>query len=88
MVLKRLKLHQITRIFRWCGTKFFLHTSMENYTIFVKVDVVLHHLATLFDNTKAVSKPEQGDQTVHGVFCQMFTQFSQFTVKLRIIHYK
>ena len=33
MVLKRLKLHQITSIFRWCGTKSFLHTSMQNFII-------------------------------------------------------
>jgi len=29
--------------------------------------VVLHHLATLFDNTKAVIKPEKGDKTVSGI---------------------
>ena len=33
MVLKRLKLHQMTWIFRWCGTKFTLHTSIQNFTI-------------------------------------------------------
>jgi len=40
--------------------------------------VVLHHQATLFDNTNAVSKPEHGDQIVHGVFCQTFTKSCQF----------
>jgi len=39
-----------------------MHTSMLNYTIFVKYCVVLHHLATLFNNTNAVSKPQQGDR--------------------------
>jgi len=34
---------------------------------FVENGVVLHHLATLFDNTNAVSKPEHGDQIVQGV---------------------
>jgi len=34
---------------------------------FCKNGVVLHHLATLFDNTSAVSKPEHDDQIVHGV---------------------
>jgi len=32
-----------------------------------KNGVVLHHLATLFDNTNAVSKPEKGDQIVYGI---------------------
>jgi len=36
MVLKRLKLHQIAPISRWCGTKFFLHTKLKNYTILQK----------------------------------------------------
>jgi len=27
MVLKRLKLHQIAPVSRWCGTKFFLHAQ-------------------------------------------------------------
>jgi len=71
MVLKRLKLH--TNL-RWCGTKCFLHTSMWNYTIFVKNDVALHHLATLFDNTNVISKREQGEQFVHGAFCQTITK--------------
>jgi len=34
-----------------------IHASMLNYTIFVKNCVVLHHLATQFNNTNAVSKP-------------------------------
>ena len=34
-----------------------MHTSMWNDTIFVKNYVVLHHLATLFNNTNAVSNP-------------------------------
>jgi len=33
----------------------------ENYTYFVKNCVVFHHLAALFNNTNAVSKPRQGD---------------------------
>jgi len=33
MLLTRFKSHWITTIFRWCGTKFFLRTSMQNYTI-------------------------------------------------------
>jgi len=61
MMLKRLKLHQIIGIFRWSGTTFFLQTCMQNYTIFVKNDVVLHHLVTLFENANAVSKPEKGN---------------------------
>jgi len=35
-----------------------IHTSMKNYTIFVKNCVVFHHLATLFNSTSAVSKPK------------------------------
>jgi len=30
--------------------------------------MVLHNLATLFDNTNTVSNPEQSDQIVRGVF--------------------
>jgi len=63
MGLKRLKLHQIAPICRWYSKKFFLHPSIWNYTIFVKNGAVLHHLATLFDNTIR-SKPEQGDHIV------------------------
>jgi len=33
----------------------------------------------MFDNTNAVSKPEQDDQIVHGVFCQTFTKTCQIT---------
>ena len=40
---------------------------------FVKNGIVLHHLATMFDNTDVVSKPEEGDQIVHVVFWQTFT---------------
>jgi len=47
---------------------------MQIYIIFANHGVVLHHLATLFDNTNAVSKPEQGDQIVHGGCCQTFTK--------------
>ena len=72
MLLKRLKLHQITRIFRWSGTTFFLQTCMQNYTIFVKNGVVLHHLATLFENTNEVSKPDKGDQIVHGILPNIY----------------
>jgi len=39
----------------------------------------LHHLATLFNNTNTVRKPEQGDQIVHRVFCQPFTKSCQIT---------
>jgi len=45
--------------------------------MFVKNGLVLHHLATLFDNTNAVSKPKKGDQIMH-VFCQTFTKSCQF----------
>jgi len=34
-----------------------MHTSMLNYTTFVKNYAVLHHLTALFNNTNAVSKP-------------------------------
>jgi len=43
---------------------------MERHDIFptrMHVKVVLHHLATLFDNTNAVGKPERVDQIVHGI---------------------
>jgi len=33
---------------------------MLNYTIFIKNCVVLHYLATLFNNSNAVSKPQHG----------------------------
>jgi len=39
--------------------------------------VVLHHLATLFDNTNAVIKPEQDDDFVHCVFFRTFMKFCQ-----------
>ena len=68
MLLTHLKLHQITTIFRWCDTKFFLHTSMQNY-----------HLATLFDNTNVVSNPQKGNQNVRVLFCQTFTEYCQIT---------
>jgi len=35
--------------------------------IFVKNGVVLHHLATLFENINAVSKPEHDDDILHSV---------------------
>jgi len=34
----------------------------------------LHQLATLFNNTIAVSNPEKSDQIENGVFCQIFTK--------------
>jgi len=45
---------------------------MQNYTIFVKNGVVLHHLATLFENTNEVSKPDKGDQIVHGILPNIY----------------
>ena len=42
------------------------------YTIFVRNGVVLHHLTILFDNTNAVSKPEKGDQIVHGILPNIY----------------
>jgi len=33
MVLKRLKLHEITKICIWSGRTLFLRTCMQNYTI-------------------------------------------------------
>jgi len=64
MVSKRLKLHQ------------FFDGVARNFSY---TQACKNHLATLFDNTNAVSKPEQGDQIqiVHGAFCQTFTKFSQ-----------
>ena len=38
-----------------------MRTSMKNYTIFANICVVFHHLATLFNNTNAASKPWQCD---------------------------
>jgi len=40
---------------------------MQNTTICLKNGLVPHRLATLFDSTNAVRKPEKGDQIVHGV---------------------
>jgi len=37
-----------------------IHTSMKNYTIFVKNCVVFHHLATLFNKTNAVKQAIAG----------------------------
>ena len=65
MVLNRLKLHQ------------FLMVWHENFP--THKHAVLYHLITLFDNTNAVSMPEQVDQTVHGVFFQTFTKSCQIT---------
>jgi len=41
--------------------------------------MVLHNLATLFDNTNTVSNPEQSDQIVRGVFWQTFAKSCQIT---------
>ena len=43
---------------------------------------VLHHLATPFDNTNALSKPERGDQIVRCVFCQTITKFCCISNKI------
>ena len=74
MVLKRLKLHQMKRTFRWSGTAFSPQTyiCMYKYTLLVKNGLVLHHLATLFDKTNAVSKPEKSDQIVHGILPNIY----------------
>jgi len=45
---------------------------MYKYTLLVKNGVVLHHLATLFDKTNAVSKPEKSDQIVHGILPNIY----------------
>jgi len=54
------------KIHQWAPLEEFLltpvYTSMQNDTIFVKNCVVLHHLATLFNNTNAVSNPWQGNR--------------------------
>jgi len=55
--------------------------------MFVKNGVVLHHLATLFDNANAVSKPEHDDQSVHGVLysAKRLRNPAKFTAKLQFI---
>jgi len=54
--------------------------EVEKFTILQKLcSTVLHNLATLFDNTNVVSKPEQSDQIVCDVFCQTFTKSCQIT---------
>ena len=70
MLLKRLKLHLITTIFRWWYTKFSRHIHTHKHA-------KLYHLTTLFDNSNAVSNHEKGDQIVRGVFCQTFTKSCQ-----------
>ena len=40
MLLKCLKLTRITTIFRWCGTKCFLHTRLQNYTIWQHCSII------------------------------------------------
>jgi len=45
---------------------------MQNYTIFVKNGLVLYYLETLFDNTKAVSKPEKVDQILRGILPNIY----------------
>jgi len=49
------------------------------FLIFVKNGVVLCHQTTLFNNTNAVSKPEQCGQIVHGVFWKTFTKYCEIT---------
>jgi len=56
MVLKRLKLHQITSIFRWCGTKFFLHTNMQNYTIWQHCSTYVYGSAYFWGCKKCLPK--------------------------------
>jgi len=73
MVVKRLKLHQF---FDYVARKFSC-TQACKITPFLKnglvlVLVVLHHLATPFDNTNAVSKPELTDHIIYGVFCGVY----------------
>jgi len=51
--------------------------EVEKLHHFYKDCAALHNLSTLFDNTNAVSKPEQSDQIVYGVFCQTFTKSCQ-----------
>jgi len=53
--------------------------EVEKLHHFYKDCAALHNLSTLFDNTNAVSKPEQSDQIVYGVFCQTFTKSCQIT---------
>jgi len=68
MGLKRLKLQQffdgVTRNFSYTQACKITPVLRKN---FANNGVVLHHQATLFDNTNAVSKPEHGDQIVRGV---------------------
>jgi len=45
---------------------------MQNNTIFLKNGLVPHRLATLFDSTNAVRKPEKGDQIVHGILPNIY----------------
>jgi len=40
--------------------------------IIVKIGLVLHHPATLFDSTNAVSKHEKGDQIMHGILPHIY----------------
>jgi len=47
--------------------------------------VVLHHLATLLDNTNAVSKPEQGNQIVTVHSAKHLRNSAKFTDKLQIM---
>jgi len=51
--------------------------EIEKLQHFTKWCSITQFLATLFDNTTVVSKPEQSDQNVHGVFCQTFTKSCQ-----------
>jgi len=58
--------------------------ALQNYTIFGKNYVVFHRLATLFNNTNAVSKLWQGDR-----LCTVcYAKQSRNPAKLQIIYYK
>jgi len=72
------KLHQ----FRDGVAQSFSHTRGWKITPFYKNGVVLYNMATLFDNTNAVSKSEQSDHIVQGVFCQTFMKSCQITHNL------
>jgi len=65
-----------------------MHTSMQNYTSFVKNCVVLHHLATLFNNINAVSNLQQGDRLCTVYTAKHLRNPAEFTAKLETISTK
>jgi len=73
MLLNACKYTKLQKCFDGAAPHFLTHMHVKLHVV-----VYLHHLAALFNNTNAVTKPEHGDQIVYGVFSQTFAKSYQF----------